>query len=239
MRSARGETSERHSAMRSKPGWMDRIYLRCSFSRRFDGLWIGVFWGDNPEAALSRVEEALELIKTHDRRRYNRLMRDLERVWVRLLFGCWGCYNSSLRGCELDRRFVTDARTTPELIATVIVHEATHARLHAHGVGSEETMRARVEAVCIRRELAFTSRLPNAKEVREWSKGKLEWYAVSEYLTDAAQEQCFREDLIEEWQKAGLPGRLVPVMLAPRRTMLAVRRTIKAVFHGAVMCLTL
>ena len=66
----------------------------------------------------------------------------------------------------LDVPFVVADATEPELIASVIVHEATHARLRRHGIGYEEPIRARVEAACIRRQIAFTRRLPHGDHAR-------------------------------------------------------------------------
>ena len=59
----------------------------------------------------------------------------------------------------LDERFVTNPETTIERIASVIVHEATHARMERCGIGYAEDQRARIETVCFRRELAFAVRL--------------------------------------------------------------------------------
>lgn len=69
--------------------------------------------------------------------------------------------------CELDGRFVLDDTTTPELIAVTIVHEATHARLFKRGFGYVEEVRDRVEEICLRRDLAFTARLPDGARARE------------------------------------------------------------------------
>jgi hypothetical protein len=93
---------------------------------------------------LGRVEEALGLVKTYDRVRYNRLIRDLERVLVTVLSGSTGSYNSSIGACQLDERFVL-AGTSPAVIASAIVHEAAHARLQRRGVGYQEEIRSQSE----------------------------------------------------------------------------------------------
>jgi hypothetical protein len=107
----------------------DRIILSLSRSRCVDGLWIGSSGQKHSELALGRVEEALGLVKTYDRVRYNRLIRDLERVLVTVLSGSAGSYNSSIGACQLDERFVL-AGTSPAVIASAIVHEAAHARFN-------------------------------------------------------------------------------------------------------------
>ena len=97
-----------------RPRLVDRLELRLSTQTRVvDGLWLGTFQSE-PERALRRVEEALHLIKTYDRLRYDRLLRDLERVWVRLLLHGLGSFNESLDACELDIRFVLAETSTPE-----------------------------------------------------------------------------------------------------------------------------
>ncbi len=72
-----------NNRQKQRPRLLDRIELRLSTNKRVDGLWVGTYEKE-PEAVLRRVEEALYLIKIYDRLRYDRLIRDLERVWVRV-----------------------------------------------------------------------------------------------------------------------------------------------------------
>src|SRR5271166_2194713 len=109
-----------------RPRLADRFELCFSTGRQVDGLWVGVSLDSEPEPVLRRVEEALRLIKAYDRLRYDRLICDLEHVWVRLLPGVLGNFNYSLYACELDRGFVLAETSLPELIAATIVPEATH-----------------------------------------------------------------------------------------------------------------
>jgi hypothetical protein len=144
----------------------DRFLLVFSRERRrVDGLWIGGLEGKS-SPAWPRVEAALRLIKTYDRIRYDRLIRDLDRIWVKMLPASIANFNHSLNACQLDERFVLDEKSGPELIASVIVHEATHARLMRCGIGYEAELRVRVEKVCLRRELAFAAKLPNGEQIR-------------------------------------------------------------------------
>ena len=118
-------TQLRGAPPRKRPLLPDRLLLRLSDNRRVDGLWIGFGGEKQPEPALGRVEEALRLIKIYDRVRYDRLIRDLERVWVRPLPGAVGAFSYSLGACLLDQRFVLAETSLPEMIAATIVHEAT------------------------------------------------------------------------------------------------------------------
>jgi hypothetical protein len=135
-----------------RPSLINRIQLAASSGRQVEGIWIGAYFA--PEH-LSRVERALLLVKQHSPLHYSRIIRDLERIWIFLLPDGLAEYNHSLRACVLDERFVADSATSVERIASAIVHEATHARLERYGIGYDEDQRARIEAICFRRELAL------------------------------------------------------------------------------------
>lgn len=167
-------TLRRKRPQRLRPALSDKIRLWLSVSKRVDGVWVGCCINDDSNAALSRMEQALGLIKEFDFLRYNQIVRDLDRVWVRHLPSNIAHFDYSLRACVLDARFVLAETTEPEIIAAVIVHEATHARLWRCGIGYDEALRARVEAICVRREIAFAKRLPNGQHVREWAQSTLD-----------------------------------------------------------------
>jgi hypothetical protein len=145
-----------------RPRLSDRIMLRFSKSRYLDGLWIGT-WEMEAEPILRRIEQALLLIKRYDRIRYDRLLRDLQRVWVLLLPSSTAIFEYRIYTCEIDTRYCLAQTTTPELLATVIVHEATHARLWRRGILYEEAQRPRIEEICVRREIAFAAKLPTGR----------------------------------------------------------------------------
>ena len=84
-----------------------------------------------------------------------------------------GYYVATMETCELDREILI-GETSAEQVASVIAHEATHARIHHAGV-SAKGQRARIEAVCIRREIAFTSRLPNGARANEQARACLDF----------------------------------------------------------------
>ncbi len=179
----------------------DRVMLWLSVGRTVDGLWVGSYFQTNAELALRRVEAALRLIKASDRRRYDRVIRDLDRVWVRLLTTGAAQFDPSLRACLLDERFVLAETTDPVLIATMIVHEATHARLWRCGIRYDEDQRQRVEAICFRRELAFARRLPNGQSAREAAKDAL---AISpSYWTNVASQDREVEGSIQVLRHLG------------------------------------
>jgi hypothetical protein len=203
--------------------------LRASSpTKRIDGLWIGIggaVQGD--QRLLDRVEEALALIKRYDRLRYDRLSRDLKRVWVHVLHGIRGSYNEAFAACELDARFVLPETTSPELIAATIVHEATHSRLLRCGIGYEEAVRARVEAVCLRRELAFAAKLPNGAEVKEVAEHALKESDAPGFWSDTQSIQRRDDRIIETLRQLGVPDWLVRGLVAVRALQLSIKKQLR------------
>jgi hypothetical protein len=191
---------------------IDRVLLWLSTGKHVDGLWMGCDSQDNAEEALRRVERALQIIKVHDPRRHDRIIRDLDRVWVRLVPGYLAEFNSKLRACVLDERFVLAETTQPEEIAVVIVHEATHARLENLGIGYDDGQRDRVEAICVRRELAFAKRLPNGHPKRERVEATLD--AQAEFWSNTAFRQRDTEGRAQTLRYLGTPNWIVRVLLA-------------------------
>jgi hypothetical protein len=118
------------------------------------------------EAMLDRVELAVSLIREFDPPRYRRILKDLDRILVTLLPGSVGQFSATDWTCKLDKRYVLRDSTTPEMIASVIVHEATHARIHRRGIGFPEHLRVGIEDACFRQEWLFGNKLPNGGEVR-------------------------------------------------------------------------
>lgn len=201
-------SKKRHRPPQARPRIVDRIQLARSTGWHLDGIWIGR-WRGRPED-LTRVEDALLLIKQHSPLDYARITRELERVWVCLLSHSLGEYRHSLRACILDERYVADPATTVEQIASTIVHEATHARLERCGIEYEEQRRARIEGICFRRELAFAVRLPDSAELQEGIARCLEWYhANPEQFSDAHFQEAHAAGGIEALRYLGSPDWII------------------------------
>jgi hypothetical protein len=205
---------------------LDRLALRLSDSRRIDGMWVGCFGVEKSGDALGRVEEALRLIKTHDSLRYDRLLRDVDRIWVNLLFGSNAAYRHPLRLCVLDERFVLGDTTRPEQIASVIVHEAAHARLMRCGIGYQAELRARVEAVCFRRQRAFAAKLPDGEETRVDAESRLAGYPA-DFWTDDAFRARFEQGGAEALRFDGTPDFLIRAVLRFRGLLARIHRLIQ------------
>jgi len=201
-------------------------------ARHVDGIWIGS-WGRSSGEA--RVEGALSLIKQHSPLDYARIVRELERIWVSLSFHGLGEYNHSLRACILDERYVADSATTVERIASTIVHETTHARLERYGIGYEEELRARIEAICFRRELAFAVRLPNSAELQQEIVRYLEWYQANpDYFSDANFRENRTAGEIEALRHLGTPDWLIRAM-SYQKSMIGRARRLSSIAAWAIL----
>jgi hypothetical protein len=201
---------ERQKPPKVRPSLIDRMQLAASSGRQVDGIWIGTYFA--PEH-LSRVEHALLLVKQHSPLHYSRIIRDLERIWIFLLPDGLAEYRHSLRACMLDERFVADSATSVERIASAIVHEATHARLERYGITYDEDQRARIEAICFRRELALAVRLPDSARLQQDIAGYLDWYPANpDYFRDAHAIERHTNGEIEMLHHIGAPDWLIRAM---------------------------
>jgi hypothetical protein len=219
-----GYEARREMAVRS---WFDRLLLWLSTTKRVDGLLLVAPAGDEEaRAVLCRVEAALLLIKLYDRPRYNRLVRHLERVDI-LVQEYSACYVHSSKACRLDTRYVLAEDTSLEEIASSIVHEATHARLSRLGIGYDEKLRARVELICVHRQIAFGRTLPDGERVRENAEHALQWCSDSRNLTDERFDERRIQGGAEALRSLGCPNwlvRLIVAVPALRRSSRRVRR---------------
>jgi hypothetical protein len=202
---------ERQKLLKVRPSLIDRMQLAASSGRQVHGIWIGTYFA--PEH-LSRIECALMLVKQHSPLHYFRIIRDLERIWIFLLPDGLAEYKHSLKACVLDERFVADPATSVEQIASAIVHEATHARLERYGIGYDEDQRARIEAICFRRELAFAVLLPDSSKLQQDIAGYLERYPANpDYFRDAPTIERHTNGEIEMLRHIGAPNWLIRTML--------------------------
>ncbi|QND56874.1 hypothetical protein [Mesorhizobium huakuii] len=126
-----------------------------------------IYDADKGGKDVDKVAAALQLIQAVDPARYRRIVRDLKQIWITTIPGAAGQFVGSTSTCELDERFVMGEHISIEEVAGAIVHEATHARLDQWGI-----LRARVEEVCMGRELAFAAKLPDGASIRRWVEAR-------------------------------------------------------------------
>jgi hypothetical protein len=194
----------------AKIGFVDRLMLRFSVSTTVDGLWIGALEGKKEgEPLLRRVSEALQFIKAYDPLRYKRVLRELERIWVCVLLSDVANYVASRKSCDIDPRFTLSY--SPELLASVIVHEATHGVLHRRNIGYNEALGERVEKVCVRQQLAFARKLPDGAAARETAEEALT--LPPETWSDLSFRNRHREGALATAPYLGIPLWLVRALL--------------------------
>ncbi|WP_097140765.1 hypothetical protein [Rhizobium subbaraonis] len=178
---------------------VDFALMRLSKSTVVDGTWIGVFSDEDQDEVLTRVQAAFALIKTHDANRYKTVIASFDRVWISYLFGAVGRYLPELRRCQLDPVFVLSSPI--EFIASTIIHETTHARLFEFGLPYTYENRHRIEKICIRQEMLFARRIPEAEELRKRISEKL--LLDPEFWSKETSAERFRQAFVES--DGGLP----------------------------------
>jgi hypothetical protein len=106
---------------------------------------------------LQRLYDALELIERHQPWRLKHLHEDL-RYFLVIRYPCRGAYFPAERACMTELTFLARTDITAAPVASSIVHEGMHARVHLMGVGPRDS--AREERLCRRAELDFGRSLP-------------------------------------------------------------------------------
>lgn len=146
--------------------WADRIgqWLNDKFGiHQLYGFTVVV---DNtrPDLAtpdvLQRLGEAIALIERYQPWRLRHLRRDLKQFRV-MRFPCRGAYFPEHRACMVELTFLARRDIGPATVASTIIHEGMHARVHVKGVRDEARDRAHEERICRRAELEFGEALPS------------------------------------------------------------------------------
>ena len=111
------------------------------------------------EDVLQRLDDALALIEAYQPWRLAHLRRDLSHFVV-ARFPCRGAFFPEQRACMTELTFLARTDITAAPVASSILHEGMHARVHAMGVDPHTRDRAREERLCRRVELEFGLALP-------------------------------------------------------------------------------
>lgn len=108
---------------------------------------------------VERLDEALGLIEEYQPWRLKHLQRDLKEIRVER-FACRGAFMPDQRTCITELTFLARRDIQAGPVASSILHEGVHARVHAMGVNPYDRDRSREERICRRAELAFGRALP-------------------------------------------------------------------------------
>lgn len=109
------------------------------------------------DAVLARFDEALALIEQYQPWRLAHIRRDVQFFWI-TRYACRGAYFPGERKIMTELTFLARRDITAAPIASSIVHEGIHARVHAMGATGHDI--AREERLCRKAELCFGESLP-------------------------------------------------------------------------------
>lgn len=146
---------------------------------------------DAESDAAQRIGRALDLIRTRDPRRFNRIRRNIPEVVVNTVWGA--AYDFHLGICFIGHEDVKQG--APEWVALLLVHESTHGELHRRGLELTAETHRRHEQICINEELRFARRLDGT----EWVSRVTEQFSK---ITSLKQEQDIR---LREIAASGMP----------------------------------
>ena len=111
------------------------------------------------EDVLQRLDDSLALVERYQPWRLRHLRRDLRQIRV-MRFPTRGAYFAADRACMVELTFLNRRDIGPATVASTIVHEGMHARVHRMGVSEAGRDRAHEERICRRAELEFGQSLP-------------------------------------------------------------------------------
>lgn len=109
--------------------------------------------------ALARLDEALGLIEQYQPWRLRHLQRDINGISVER-FACRGAFIPNANVIITELTFLARRDISAAPVASSIVHEGIHARVHAMGVDRSRSDMAHEERLCRRAELSFGRALP-------------------------------------------------------------------------------
>ena len=108
---------------------------------------------------IERLTESLDLIATFQPWRLRHLQRDVRAIRVER-FACRGAFVAGDNAIITELTFLARRDITAAPVASSILHEGVHARVHAMGIERGEDDLPREERLCRRAELAFGLALP-------------------------------------------------------------------------------
>lgn len=111
---------------------------------------------------LGRLDEALGLIQRFAPHRWRRLVRDFSGIVVQR-FPCRAAYFPDARACLVELTFLAHPEINAAQVASSIIHESIHARIHRAGVHRADGLQAREERLCRQAELEFGRVVPNGE----------------------------------------------------------------------------
>lgn len=121
-------------------------------------------------------------------------------------------YLEAINSVLVSQRFLCTSEVSR--IASVFIHEATHARLHLRGYFYTRRTQRRIEIRCLKTELAFLQKLPNSRDLCVRVEQRLQELSVGMMGPWSREEQ--RRRAIQRLQDGGVPMWLVKLYSAVR-----------------------
>ena len=153
-------------ARREPASWRQRFLVRVAPWREHRGVRVAVttFRDAVEETGIAKVFAALDILHDIVPAQLERIPTMMHGLAITRLRDALGAWRKDIGICVLDETFVVNVDTTPHDVASVIVHELTHARLGHAGFRYAGEARARCERVCFLAERNFALRLPPSEE---------------------------------------------------------------------------
>jgi hypothetical protein len=110
------------------------------------------------------VTRALELICSHDQRRFHRVQKHIRWIFAGAVWGGagWAQYFHRIKACKIDFHLnsdLGDELTHAAGYAGLIVHEATHGAIKAYHINATPQNDERIERLCYAEQSRFARRL--------------------------------------------------------------------------------
>jgi hypothetical protein len=125
------------------------------------------------EDVFARLAEVLAMIERYAPAKLRRLRKDIAGIEVKR-FACRGAFFGETRRVLCELTFVVNRDFSIAEIASSLLHEGVHARVHAAGVFRTPTSLAKEERLCRATELWWGRAVPNGEKVIERANASLE-----------------------------------------------------------------
>jgi hypothetical protein len=122
---------------------------------------------EHTSTILKRINAASQLLARPSVRPRGALGQYIKRLLVGRFPHCVAEWHEPAAACYLDQGLVTDPQATAVELASVLIHEAQHARLCKLGVSYSESHRLRIEKLCVQTALDFARHIPDGAALIE------------------------------------------------------------------------
>jgi hypothetical protein len=142
--------------------WLEPGWIRLTVGEHSGIAFVDTSRAKNAcQAFVTRTTEALDLIRRVDSRRFNLIRAQIKYIIHQELPFAYAKYDRQLRACYVDFTrldFSKHPTTMSWGYAAIVVHEATHGRIHGFGVPNSRRNRERIEYLCDAESARFLRR---------------------------------------------------------------------------------